>query len=215
MAIVDYASLQASIIDWALKTGDANFTANVPTFITLAEEQINLDLRVRWNTNNVTLTTSSVDGSLALPADYLDFDAVVAQTNPISPLTYVTVQSYYGLLQSNPNPGSGIPTKFTIIDGSMYFYPAVSSSSPISVQLVYYQALPALSVTNTTNFVITTAPRLYLYGSLIYASQYNQDDASEQRWATSYATTLDSIIKANVRSEYATGMMTITPDAVY
>jgi len=214
MAIVDYASLQASIIDWSLKTGDINFTNNVTSFISMAEEQINLDLRVRWNTNNVILTTNVIDGSLTLPTDYLDFDAVVAQTNPISPLTYVTVQSYYGLLQTNPNPGSGIPTKFTIIDGQMFFYPSVGTT-PISVQLVYYQAVPSLSILNTTNFVIANAPRLYLYGSLIYASQYNQDDDSEQRWATSYATTLESIIKSNVRSEYATGMMIITPDVVY
>jgi hypothetical protein len=46
MALSTYTDLQASVVLWALRTGDSEFTAQVPDFITLAEKRMNRRLRL-------------------------------------------------------------------------------------------------------------------------------------------------------------------------
>ncbi len=46
----------------------------------------------------------------------------------------------------------------------------------------YRAKVPALSGTNTTNWVLTTHPEIYLYASLMEAEPFLRNDARVQTW---------------------------------
>ena len=66
MSITNYAELQLSIAGWSKRT---NLTDRVPNFITLAEAQLNRDLRTRQMADYYTRTTNQ--NIISLPDDYL------------------------------------------------------------------------------------------------------------------------------------------------
>jgi hypothetical protein len=49
-------------------------------------------------------------------------------------------------------------------------------------ELTYYAKIPALSDAATTNWLLGVAPDVYLYGSLMEAAPYLDDDARVQTW---------------------------------
>ena len=61
------------------------------------------------------------------------------------------------------------------------FFPSPDGS--YGVELLYYQRVPALSDSNTTNWLLTEAPDVYLYGSLVHSAPYLADDARTAVWA--------------------------------
>ena len=52
------------------------------------------------------------------------------------------------------------------------------------VVLTYYQKIPALSDTQTTNWLLTKSPDLYLYSTLLEAAPYLRDDDRMAMWGT-------------------------------
>ena len=48
--------------------------------------------------------------------------------------------------------------------------------SDYSIELLYYQRIPALSNTNPTNWLLTICPNAYLYGALLAAQPYLIND---------------------------------------
>src|SRR5690348_2137415 len=83
MAVTDYASLQTSIINTAMRSGDTDFAAAVPDFITDAEFMMNYGygdipaLRIRDMETTAPITITSGAGSL--PPDYLQYRTVYTQ----------------------------------------------------------------------------------------------------------------------------------------
>jgi hypothetical protein len=66
--------------------------------------------------------------------------------------------------------------------------------------LYYISELPALSDSNTSNWLLEHYPDAYLYGSLIHSAPYLKDDARLQVWAALYQSAIDAI---NAESEKA------------
>ena len=60
MAIDTYTALQESIIRWAFRVGDEDFTAEVPNFVAAAEETINDKLRVEGSAAHYFLNDAVV-----------------------------------------------------------------------------------------------------------------------------------------------------------
>jgi hypothetical protein len=77
---VDLAGLQASIARWMNRT---DLTEAIPDFILLAEARIQSDLRVRQMVTTDTLTTTTDEPKVALPADWLEFKAVTYAGKPL------------------------------------------------------------------------------------------------------------------------------------
>ena len=61
-------------------------------------------------------------------------------------------------------------------------------------KLTYFQAIPALATSPLNqNWLIQREPGLYLYGTLLEASPYIQDDARAAVWVTQYKDILDGM----------------------
>jgi hypothetical protein len=194
MALDTYSNLQTAIAAWAFRTGDDEFTAQLPDFITMTENRVNRTLRIREMEASATITLT--DGAGTLPADYLEHRRVVANVSPISVLEMVT-PDYAS--DRYPENGAAYPRYFSIIGNALKTYP----TSTGDIALTYYQKVPALSEADPTNWLLAKAPEVYLYGALVEAAPYMQDDQAAQRYITLFQKALKDLQDADIGARYA------------
>jgi hypothetical protein len=160
MALSTYADLSAAILNYI---SDSTLT-NVGDFVALAEAEFNRRLRLPDMEQRSTATLSG--DALALPTDFMEMRAL--HIDNIS-LAQVTPADYGRLTIAI----AGIPAIYTVQDGQLFFKP--SSSSAKTIEMVYYQTIPSLQA-NSTNWLMTRAPDLYLMASLAQAEFYGWND---------------------------------------
>jgi hypothetical protein len=174
MAITSYSELQSAIADWLLRD---DLTTVIPSFISLAEAKFNRRLR---DYRMVKRADAEIDtGYFAVPADWLQNIRFHLKTTPITTLEYVTPdqasEERIGYAQA------GTPKFFTMIGKQFQVVPAPSGT--LDGELTYYSKIPALSGSNTTNWLLDIAPDAYLYGALMEAAPYLDDQEKLQVWS--------------------------------
>lgn len=173
MSITTYAELQSSIADWLLRD---DLTSVIPTFISLAEAKFNRRIR---DYRMVKRATAQVDTAyFAIPSDWQENIRFQLNTSPITTLEYVTPDQ--AAEEKRLYNSSGRPAFFTMIGDQFQIVPAPDST--YDAELTYYAKIPALSGSNTSNWLLTKAPDIYLYGALMEAAPYLDDDARIQVW---------------------------------
>lgn len=199
MALTTYTELKTSIADWLNRT---DLTATIPDFISLAEAQIERQLRTR---QMLTRTTLTIDAEFeATPADFLEIRALkLTSTNPDTPLSFMTMDSLDE--QSLIDTGSGRPKYFTVVGTDFRFVPTPDAT--YTSEIVYFANLSKLSSSVSTNFLITSSPDIYLYGSLLQAAPYLQDDARIPVWTTLYERALSDLQLADDRGSTSGGKL--------
>jgi hypothetical protein len=178
MLIVDYASLITAVGDF-LNRADAGFTARIPDFIGLAESRINRTLRTRKMEATVALSVASE--FVALPPDYLE---ALALTITDGSVTYNLEQvRLERIAESKGYEGATpamIPRYYALNGLQLQIYPAPDKA--YAGLLTYAQKIPSLSLTNTTNWLLTQYPDIYLYGALWAAAPYIRDADGLTMW---------------------------------
>ena len=170
MSITIYSELQTSVENWL---GHTLFTARVPEFIALFEATANRRLRTRQQETSTTLTPRS--GTATLPADYLSWRRVTWSGSASLDLEYV--QPAY-LRAAYPTSPTDQPRVFTIEGSSLLIRPIDSNN----LDFDYYAKIAALSDSNTTNWLLTAHPDLYLFGSLVEAEMFGVNDERAPSW---------------------------------
>ncbi len=180
MALDTYTNLQTAISSWLDHT---LFATNYPDFITLFESTANRRLRVRAQIATTSLVPSN--GSCTIPSDYIESIRVTRLSTIPQDLEWLEPSMlkivYPDQLQIVTPPQYAIPAAFFTIEGTTLFVRPKDDAS--NVELVYYQKIPALSVSNTTNWLLTAHPDIYLFGSLVEASNFGVDDDRMPMWA--------------------------------
>lgn len=169
MAITDYASLQTSVANWLHRT---DLTSLIPDFIALAESKLSSDIDSRSMETRVNLTTTANNAYVTLPTDMLEMRRLQVVTSYNVTLQYRTPDE---IAQEFPTNQTGTPTCFAVVGGQIQLAPIPDSA--YTLELVYVQRIPALSNTNTTNWLVTNWPNAYLYGALCAAQPYIANDA--------------------------------------
>lgn len=170
MSIGTFAELSTAIGNWTDRT---DLSARIPEFIALFEAQVNRKLRVRQQVVSATLTPSA--GSATLPTDYLEWKRVTWNGSQTRQLDYVTPAYLEGF---NPDHSSDDPLFFTIEGETLKIAPR----STTTLDFLYAQKVPALSVGNTTNWLLTAHPDAYLFGSLTMLATFTGDAENGQAW---------------------------------
>lgn len=151
MAITQYAELKTAIADWTDDGSEASDYAD--TYIDLAETYFSQELRTREMVAEASVSLDS-SGEGDLPSDFRAVRRVNSDTTPVCSLDFLTpeiMQEYY------PTVTSGYPKHYTVEGGKLRVRDTAST-----VTLFYYQAIPALSDSQATNWLLTRAPQLYL-----------------------------------------------------
>ena len=71
-----------------------------------------------------------------------------------------------------------------------------------------------MSSTNTTNWLLTLAPDIYLYGALLESAPYIKEDARIQTWGLGFKTALDELNALGLTSTFNAGPMTVRTSGV-
>lgn len=197
MAITNYSELKSSIADWLNR---ADLTAVIPDFIALAEAQINRQLRTHDMIKRATATVT--DDYFSVPLDWLETNVLVNLGTQTIPMEYV---DYERLNELKGLSISGDPRFYTMIDGKFLILPAASSTAPATLELSYVGKIPALSDSNTTNWLLTKSPDLYLYASLMQAEPYLKNDERVGIWAAAMQNSMENMRLEGERSKRPSG----------
>ena len=200
MAITTYAELQSSIADWLNRT---DLTSVIPDFIALAEAELTRTLRHR---KQITRSTATIDSEYsATPADWMQTVSFILETNPVKALEYVTNEALNELKAMSSTVGE--PTHFTHVGTEIQVYPAPDSTgSGFTGELVYYAQIPALTDSNTTNWLLTLAPDIYLYGALLQSTPYLVDDQRLPTIASIYQKLVEDLYVSDQRTRGQTSV---------
>lgn len=200
MAINSYSALQASIADFLNRS---DLTAVIPDFITLAEAQFNRNIRHRKMVERATATLDSEYS--VVPGDWLESIRFQINTNPITVMEFVSPDQ--AAMLKGANSASGKPIYYTQIGQQFQVIPAPDSGSAYTGELTYYAKIPALTVSNTSNWLLVEAPDLYLYGSLLQAAPYLQDDQRITVWGALYDRAISDLKVSDERSRMSTSAL--------
>jgi hypothetical protein len=192
MALDTYAELKTTVADYLNRS---DLTSVIPGFIALAEAKFNRKLRLR---QMIKRAVGQIDTSFfAYPGDWLQAKEFQLNTDPIVRLKFVT-EAYGDELKATSFMAAGQPIYYTITGSQLEFIP--SPDTTYSAELTYYAKIPALSDSNTSNWLLLYAPDLYLYGALLEATPYLKDDERVAVWGQLYTNSLGDIEVADQRA---------------
>lgn len=192
MAISTFAELKASIADYLNRS---DLTSVIPTFVSLAEAQINRDVR-HWQMEN--RATTSFDGQFGTrPSDWVSTIRMHLTGNGTRSMSLISQQAM-AERRANDNDAAGTPMFYAHSESQFELYPTPDQA--VTAEILYFQKVPSLSDSNTTNWLLGYAPDVYLYGSLIHSAPYLSEDNRATVWASMYGAAVEQL---NAKSEEA------------
>lgn len=178
MDLSTYSGLKTAVADYLNRD---DLTSVVPGFIALAEAKFNRKIRARQMIKRATATIDSQ--YFAYPADWLEAKEFILNTNPITYMEFVS-EAQANALKATTIVAPQKPKYYTIIGSQIEVIGAPDTS--YTGQLTYYAKIPALSDSNTSNWLLAYAPDLYLYGALLESAPYLKDDERLAVWGQMY-----------------------------
>lgn len=148
--------------------------------------------------NNSLSTTGGVE-TLALPTDFLSARAFMTTGAPYRVLEFKDPNS---LFQTYPNTTTGQPVAYTLIAGVAYLRPIPDGA--YTTRLIYNQAIPALTASNTSNWVLASHPDLYIAAGMVELALYLENETSAAIWKARYDEQLNRLMGNDKASRWAT-----------
>ena len=201
MSISTYSELKTAVANFLARD---DLTAQIPSFIQLAEARMSRELETRSQEKRSTATLTSGDEYIYLPTDLREVREVKLNTDPVTVLTYYSPTA---LDQAYPSSGSGRPRGFSIVGGEMKLRPIPDSG--YTAEIIYIGGLTALSDSNAVNNVLSRSPDAYLYGSLAEAYAYLMDETRASQYMSRFTMALEEIKVDEQRAHYGTGSLQI------
>lgn len=192
----DYYWLIDLIQSWLHRS---DLAARIPEFITLAESEINTDMRLRLMESDESLTLASGATTVALPARYSEpirLDVVIAGQDNRT-LTYLTPQQ----MGIQSTTGSACEPDFWTINGANIQFPAPADQQ----YTLLFRMLGDFDLATTgTNALLIKYPGMYLYGALLQASIYTVNDERVPGWRSMYESLKDKANRKEARTRTLT-----------
>ena len=184
-AITNYSTLQTEVASWLARS---DLTAAIPGFIQNWEEDFYRD-PLNWTQwMEAALSVAISSNVAAVPSDYLGLKVAYISGQTSAPLKRISLDQLY---QRYPRAVSGGQAVYIARNRSNFeFGPQITSGTLVGT----YYAKPTVlrDDSDGINWLITNAPDLCLYGSLIAAEPYLKDDKRLSLWQAMYANALSS-----------------------
>jgi hypothetical protein len=199
-----------------LATGQEVNVANVSgtteangSWIITVVDGFNIDLQGSTFTNayqSGTGTVSAQPGIAPLPSDYLAWRRVTCTAAGTSSNTgnnsgTSLIRSELGyvhpsyLQSAYPSHPADVPRVFTIEGANLKVMPL--SGAPLEFD--YFQKIPSL-ITNSTNWLMTTHPDVYLFGSMAEAEAFGVNDERMPMWKARRDEIFEEIIRLDTKT---------------
>ncbi len=205
MALGTFTELKDALADWLDRS---DLTDRIPDFITLAEARLNRDVRIRPMEVRSSMETTAGQRYFNLPGGYLQMRNMQINSNPITPLEYITPEMLDRLYGSDT---TGKPKAYTLIGDEIQLAPIPDSD--YTVEMAFYEKFTALgdgtSGTVTSNWLTTNAPDVLLYGALLEAEPFIKNDERIALWLNAYNGAVKKIQDADARDRHSGSAMRI------
>ena len=195
MAITNFGELKTAVANW-LERDD--LTSRIPEFISMAEDRIAKDIRIRIRAMETSSDLSISAQTVALPTGFIKARRFYLDGTPLVRMEFLPPEEFWirhlATQTSKPN-------FFTIEGENIVLGPAPDTT--YTGKLLYYQRFTAFSADVDTNTLLTEARGIYLYASLLEAAPFLEDDPRTLTWATMYDDLADNIQKADREDRYS------------
>jgi hypothetical protein len=188
--------------------GREDLTERIPTFIRLAEQRMNRELRLRVMERRAETEVQAGQAAVPLPwrreAGNWDVfmemrDLVWQSADGVSrTLTYCPPDDYA------ETRVAGLPRQYTIIGRDLFLLPASVAAGKL--MLTYYAEIPPLGDSQPDNAVLLTAPDLYLYATLLESVAFTRGSVPAKEWAEFYAGAKNKLDAAEQRARFTSNL---------
>ena len=205
MALSTFTELKAAVADWLDRS---DLTARIPDFIALAEARVNRDLRIRAMEVRSTMTTTAGKQYFNLPTNYIQMRNIQLNTNPVTPLEYITPEMMDRLYGSST---TGKPRAYTLIGDEIQLSPIPDSA--YYLEMAFYEKFSPLGDGTggsvVSNWLTSNAPDVLLYGSLLEAEPFIKNDERIGVWVNAYNSAVTKIQSADARDRHSGSAMRV------
>ena len=198
MSITTYDELKTAIADWSHRI---DLTSKLSDFISLAESRINRNILFNEQEIETPLTATVGSRYIALPAGFI---APIELWNTYfltrDKVQFVPVDTIPVDLTSQNEP------EYWTIDGSNIAF-------DVDCDVAYtfdfrYRGTDNLSDSNTTNWLLTNHPDVYLYASLMEVAGYIRDMEQLAVWKQGFDIAIQEVLNKEHRTKAKATLMT-------
>ena len=205
MALGTFTELKDAIADWLDRS---DLTARIPDFIALAEARINRELRIRPMEVRSTMYTTVDQQYFNLPGGYIQMRNIQLNTNPTTPLEYITPEMLDRLYGSST---TGKPRAYTLIGDEIQLAPIPDSA--YQLEMAFYEKFTPLgdgsAGTVTSNWLTANAPDVLLYGALMEAEPFIKNDERIPVWLNGYSNAINKLQQQDQRDRHSGSAMRV------
>lgn len=197
----DYDELKAQVIDW-MHRGD--LAKKAPEFIALAEDEINTELRIRLMEVEVPLVLAAGARTVALPERFIEpirLDLVQSDGRAVE-LRFLSTGQMGGA-----QAGAFEPEYWSISGENIEFSRHADRDYELRLRM-----LERFDIAMTgSNALLTSYRGLYLYGALVQASAFIENDQRVPMWIAQYEKLKKRVISKEARSKSLATLRTDLP----
>lgn len=197
--ITNYATLSTAVTDYLARSDLSGF---VPNFIQNCESKVYKTLRLR--TMETALSVTIAAGVAPVPADYLELKFANVSTVPVKSLERSTPEYIYAKYPVRST--AEIPVLIAREGDNFIFGP---SPGNYTITGIYYKLLPSLSASNTSNWFITNAPELLLYGALLEAQPFLMNDKRLPVWQQMFGESMETVRRAEWGEDWSGSSLSV------
>lgn len=199
---MNYTELTNAAIAYADRQ-DVEVANNMDVYMVLVEARVNRLLKTRKQSARAYTSTKDDTEYYSLPPDYRGMRDVQLNNDTPNVDHDVLYLSYLNPEQMNMISGKpyGGSAYYTVIADQIQIYPKTSAGS--TIEMVYYQQVPNLNATDSTNWLSIDHPDIYLAGLTaeieLFAKHYEAADG----WYTKLEKLVDELDTADIRERWA------------
>lgn len=182
-AVMTYTSLAADIESYLERTDTATVD-KIPTFIMLAEQVIASQIKFLGNLTVNESTMVQGDPVIAKPARWHKTVSMNVTVDGVK--SPVFLRKYEYLREYWPEAtNEDIPLYYADYDYTHWLI-APTPADAYTFEVLYYERVQPLDVSNQTNWFTEYAPQALLYGSLLQAMPFLKNDERMPMWRAEY-----------------------------
>ena len=202
MTIANYTELQTAVGRWLQRT---DMGTMIPDFIAIAEADFNRLFRLSGQLTRETLTVSQRWTALSgLANTFLEIRTVKITAGGASyALEFVAPEMTHDFYVA------GKPKFYTIAGGEIGVFPSPDGSYDLEVE--YYAALPPLA-SNSTNWLLSLAPDVYLYRAVMEGAQYTHNPELMARVEAMFMKAAATLKQSDVSKQFGGSALAIRGD---
>lgn len=190
MALDTYTNLKAAVASFLSRS---DLTTPIVDGVTLAEAQFQRTIR---NRNMEQRAYATATEYMALPTDYLEMRRLFLTTTPNVELKLLDAGEASRRYSNNTDK----PLGYTLIGNQIQLAPAPDTT--YTIQIDYYKKIPDLA-TNSTNWLLTAYPDLYLTGTLLWMTAYTMNDPRMSMVQSTYQSLLSDVNGIDKRQRFS------------